>query len=102
MDEAAKLQGLLSALSQDNKVKPTYQQIKYGLYARKSTTSEDRQATSIEDQIKDCYEKVITPNDLNIVEVYKESCSAKIAGVRQEFRRLVEDIENGRIDGLIA
>ena len=40
--------------------------VQYGLYARKSTTSEDRQASSIEDQIKECVDKVITPNGLSI------------------------------------
>jgi site-specific DNA recombinase len=76
--------------------------IRYGLYARKSTTSEDRQASSIEDQIKDCMEKVVVPNELNVVKVYQESFSAKIAGTRDEFNSLLSDIENGRIDGLIA
>lgn len=33
--------------------------VKYGLYVRKSTVAEDRQASSIEDQIKECYDKVI-------------------------------------------
>lgn len=76
--------------------------VQYGLYARKSTTSEDRQASSIEDQIKECVDKVITPNGLSIKKIYKESFSAKIADTRDEFNKLIDDIENGRIDGLIA
>jgi site-specific DNA recombinase len=76
--------------------------INYALYARKSTTSEDRQASSIEDQIKECMEKVVVPNDLNIVKVYEESFSAKIADTRDEFKTLINEIENSRIDGLIA
>lgn len=76
--------------------------IKYALYVRKSTTSEDRQATSIEGQIKECLEKVASPNNLNIVKVYQESFSAKVADMRQHFNAMINEIENGRIDGVIA
>jgi len=84
--------------SSEDSLKP----VRYGLYARKSTTSEDRQASSIEDQIKECVDKVITPNGLNVKKIYKESFSAKIADIRDEFNKLIDDIENGRVDGLIA
>lgn len=76
--------------------------ITYAIYARKSTTSEDRQATSKEDQIKDCMEKVVVPNNLTIEKIFQESESAKIADVRDEFNKLINEIENGRVDGLIA
>lgn len=76
--------------------------VNYALYARKSTTSEDRQASSIEDQIKECMEKLVVPNNLNVVEVYEESFSAKIADTRSKFKVLINEIENGHIDGLIA
>lgn len=76
--------------------------INYALYARKSTTSEDRQASSIEDQVTECMEKVVVPNDLKVVRIYEESFSAKIADTRDEFKKLINEIENGHIDGLIA
>lgn len=76
--------------------------IRYALYVRKSTTSEDRQASSIEDQIKECIEKVATPNSLNIVKVFQESYSAKVADMREQFNTMIDEIENGHIDGLIA
>lgn len=76
--------------------------VRYALYARKSTTSEDRQASSIEDQIKECMEKVVSPNNLRIVQVYEESYSAKIADTRPRFNAMINEIENGRIDGVIA
>lgn len=76
--------------------------LRYALYARKSTTSEDRQASSIEDQLKECMEKVVTPNKLRIVRVYQESYSAKIADTRPRFNAMISEIENGRIDGVIA
>ena len=76
--------------------------VRYALYARKSTTSEDRQASSIEDQIKECMEKLVSPNNLRIVQVYEESYSAKIADTRPRFNAMINEIENGRIDGVIS
>ena len=76
--------------------------LNYALYARKSTTSEDRQASSIEDQVKECMEKVVIPNDLKVSKVYQESFSAKVADTREQFKALINEIENGHIDGLIA
>lgn len=76
--------------------------VRYALYTRKSTTSEDRQASSIEDQVDDCYEKVIIPNNLNVVKTYQESFSAKVADLRDEFNAMIKEIENGNIDGVIA
>jgi DNA invertase Pin-like site-specific DNA recombinase len=76
--------------------------VRYALYTRKSTTSEDRQASSIEDQIDDCYEKVIIPNGLNVVKTYQESYSAKVADLREQFNAMVKEIESGNIDGIIA
>lgn len=76
--------------------------LRYALYVRKSTTSEDRQASSIEDQIRDCMERIITPGNLNVVKIYQESFSAKIADTRDEFNSMMSAIENGRIDGVVA
>ncbi len=79
--------------------------VRYALYARKSTTSEDKQTSSIEDQIRDCMERVVSAdesNPLNVVKVYQESYSAKIADTREQFKAMVQDIELGRIDGVIA
>ena len=59
--------------------------VKYGLYVRKSTVAEDRQASSIEDQIKECFDKVVLPEGLSVVKEYKESQSAKLADIREEF-----------------
>ena len=79
--------------------------VRYALYARKSTTSEDRQTSSIEDQIRDCMERVVTldeSNPLNIVKVYQESYSAKVADTREQFKAMIREIELGHIDGVIA
>ena len=79
--------------------------VRYALYARKSTTSEDRQASSIEDQIRDCMERVVSADDsnpLSVVKVYQESYSAKVADTREQFKAMIRDIELGRVDGVIA
>lgn len=102
MAELHDTQRLLELLTAGQNTEVNTSTIRYALYARKSTTSEDRQASSIEDQIKECYEKLITPNDLNIVKVYQESYSAKVADMREQFNAMINEIENGRIDGVIA
>lgn len=76
--------------------------VRYALYARKSTTGEDKQASSIEDQIDECYEKLIIPKKLNVVRVYQESYSAKVSDLRDEFNDMVREINAGNIDGIIA
>lgn len=35
--------------------------LRYALYLRKSTTGEDAQASSIDDQLRDCMERLATP-----------------------------------------
>lgn len=79
--------------------------VRYAIYVRKSTTSEDRQASSIEDQLRECMERVVTVDEfspLNVVKVYQESHSAKIADTREQFKAMIHEIEMGRIDGVIA
>ena len=79
------------------------QTVKYALYARKSTTNEDRQERSIDDQIKDCMERVVLIDKIKLVQApIEESCSAKEPDIRPKFRKLIEDIKSGRITGLVA
>jgi hypothetical protein len=49
---------------------------KYFLYVRKSTDSEDKQVQSIDDQINVMKQKAQLL-DINIIEVFQESMSAK-------------------------
>lgn len=58
--------------------------------------------SSIEDQIDDCYEKVIIPNKLNIVKTYQASFSAKVADLRDDFNAMIKEVESGNIDGVVA
>lgn len=83
-------------------IEPDTKAIKYAIYARKSTTSEHRQEKSIEDQLKECMDRVVTPEGLNVVKVITEKYSAKEPDTRAEFKALINDIKAGRITGLIS
>lgn len=74
--------------------------MKYFLYARKSSESEDRQMLSIEAQILELRE-FAKRNNLEIVEVLTESMSAKQAG-RPIFNKLIKELELNKANGIIA
>jgi len=83
-----------------SKASKRQRQPRYILYARKSTTSEDRQVASIESQI-DAMKEVARDHDLKIVEVMHESGSGFKIG-RPVFNDMVEKIKSGEADGIIA
>lgn len=69
------------------------------MYMRKSTEEAERQVLSLasqEDQVK------VRFADLEIVTWYKESKSAFDPGKRPEFEKMLERIDAGEIDGIIA
>lgn len=79
---------------------------RYVLYARKSTSDEHgEQFRSLEDQVKSCQE-MATRLGINVVKVIREDKSAKISqysdGQRHKFYQMVEDIENGKYDGILS
>ena len=64
----------------------------YCLYARKSSESDERQAMSIDSQVKEM--KALTKKEgLFIKEVRSESYSAKASGERPVFSQMIEDIK---------
>jgi site-specific DNA recombinase len=75
--------------------------LRYCLYARKSSEDDERQALSIDSQIKEMLEQSAR-DGLNIAEVRKESHSAKSSGTRPEFNRLIADIRNGKFDAILT
>jgi DNA invertase Pin-like site-specific DNA recombinase len=74
---------------------------RYCLYARKSTEQDELQALSIDSQIKEMLAMAARDN-LNVVEVRRESHSAKESGQRPVFNQLLQDIRVGMFTGLIA
>jgi len=75
--------------------------LKYCLYARKSTESEERQVLSIDSQIKEMLD-LATRENLNITEIRRESHSAKEVGQRQIFNELVADIKLGKFNAILT
>jgi DNA invertase Pin-like site-specific DNA recombinase len=75
--------------------------IRYCLYARKSSEAEERQALSIDSQIKEMLIDAQRDN-LNIVDIYRESHSAKDCGQRPIFNKLLTDIREGKFNGILV
>jgi len=75
--------------------------VKYCLYARKSTESEERQVLSIDSQIKEMMQ-IAERENLHIVEIKRESHSAKTAGERPIFNELVNGILTGKFNGILT
>lgn len=76
-------------------------QMKYCLYARKSTEAEEKQALSIDSQIKEM-KQIAERENITIVEIRKESHSAKESGQRPVFEEIVKDIDTGIFNGIIT
>ncbi len=77
------------------------QKIKYVLYARKSTESEEKQVLSIDSQIKEMLD-LAERDGLEIVEIRRESHSAKESGQRPVYKEILEDIRRGRFNGILT
>lgn len=74
---------------------------KYFLYARKSSESEERQIQSIDDQINRLTE-LAKSQGLVIVGEFKESKSAKKPHERPIFADMLNQIQQGKADGILC
>lgn len=77
------------------------EKVKYCLYARKSTESDEKQALSIDSQVKEMLQ-IAERDDLEIVDIRRESHSAKASGQRPVFNELIRDINSGRYTGILT
>lgn len=75
--------------------------VKYVLYARKSTESDEKQALSIESQVKEML-AIADRDGLQVVDIRRESHSAKESGQRPVFKELLEDVRRGRYTGILT
>jgi len=75
--------------------------MKYCLYARKSTESEERQVLSIDSQIKEMIQ-LAEREGLEISEIKRESHSAKDTGQRPIFNEIIEEIRSGKFNGILT
>jgi site-specific DNA recombinase len=75
--------------------------IRWCLYARKSSEQDERQALSIEQQIKEM-QLLADHWGIKIAEVRKESHSSKVSGTRPVYNRLIKDIQLGYFNGIVT
>lgn len=77
--------------------------LRYAIYCRKSTDDNDKQVRSLQDQLDECL-KMARDNNIVVLKenIIDESETAKVAGVRPKFRKLLNRIIAGELDGIIA
>lgn len=75
--------------------------VEYCLYARKSSEDDERQALSIDSQIKEMAIQA-EAQGLRVTEIRKESHSAKYSGQRPVFEQLIEDVRKGLFTGILS
>lgn len=76
--------------------------LRYAIYVRKSTDEDGKQVRSINDQISDCM-KLVDSQKLKVIgKPIEERKSAKKPNQRPEFKQLLRDVKEGKIDGIIS
>ncbi len=76
--------------------------LRYKLYTRKSTDSEDKQVQSLDDQVN-VMKNIAKLADAHIIsEPLQEAKSAKKPYARPLFEELLQDIEDGKVDGIVT
>lgn len=76
-------------------------EIKYCLYARKSSESDERQAMSIDGQLSEM-KAMAKKEKLFVSEIITESHSAKESGQRPEFNNLLQGINEGKFNAILT
>jgi len=79
-----------------------FTKLKPGNYLRRSSDGEDKQMLSIESQMDESLRIVEYHKLPPFVEIFKESKSAKTAGVRPEFSRMMSMIKSEKIDSIVC
>ena len=75
--------------------------VKYVLYARKSTEQDDKQALSIDSQVKEML-LIAERENLEIVEIKRESHSSKEVGQRPVYNEMLGEIKQGKFTGILT
>src|SRR3990167_580670 len=75
--------------------------LRYCLYARKSSESDERQAMSIDSQIKEMQDLAVR-DGLEIVDVKRESHSAKDSGTRPLFTQMLNELNTGKYGAILT
>ena len=75
--------------------------IRYFVYARKSSESEDKQVASIDSQVKEL-ERLAEQYGLTVVHTFTESKSAKAPNNRPVFNEMISRLHKGEADGILC
>ncbi len=84
----------------NNSLAPT-DKLQYCLYARKSTESDERQALSIDSQIKEMLQ-IAERENLEIIDIRREAKSAKDSDKRPVFREILHDINDDKFNAILT
>jgi site-specific DNA recombinase len=74
--------------------------MRFAIYCRKSTDTEEKQVLSLESQEQELL-KLAERDNLNVVEIFKESMSAKEPG-RPVFNKILAMVSEGRVDAILC
>ena len=74
---------------------------RYALYIRKSSESEERQVMSLDAQENEML-RIAQRDALNIVDIVRESHSAKAVGQRPEFNKLLKGVRSGKYNAILT
>ncbi len=77
------------------------EKVRYVLYARKSSEADEKQALSIDSQVKEMLQ-IADRDGLEIVDIRREAHSAKDSGQRLVFVEILKDIREGRFNGILT
>ncbi len=80
---------------------PAVTRVRYCLYSRKSTESDEKQILSIDSQIKEMLQ-IAQKDNLEVVEIKKEAHSAKDSCQRPVFNQMINEIKEGKFNGILT
>jgi site-specific DNA recombinase len=75
--------------------------VRYCLYARKSTEQDEKQALSIDSQVKEML-AIAERDGLDVIDIRREAHSAKDSGQRPVYKEILEDLRRGRFNGILT
>ncbi|MDP3990946.1 MAG: recombinase family protein [Candidatus Nealsonbacteria bacterium] len=85
----------------NNRQSPIIVNMRYCLYTRKSTEAEDKQALSIESQVKEML-TLAEKDNLEVVDIKRESHSSKEVGQREIFNQMLTEIKEGKYNAILT
>lgn len=90
-----------SAIISSSKKEEKLPILNYCIYARKSSEDEERQALSIESQVKEM-RQLAERDNLSVSAVRTEAHSAKNSGEREVFNKVIKEIKDGEYNAILT